>query len=342
MSGSAAQLPQNNCAVWLSKFGSPLDVAELRSGPVPVPLAGEALVEMEYAPINPADINVLEGRYGQLPALPCVPGHEGVGRVIALGDEADADAGGSARFLGRRVLLPPGFGAWRTFGVARVADLVGVPEAVPAQQAAMLRINPATAFCMLRNFATLRPGDWLVQNAANSGVGRSVIQIARASGLRTVNIVRRPGLEVELLAAGADVVLEEGSGLAQRITAAVEGAPLWLGLNAVGGDCALALAKVLAPSGTLVTYGAMAKQPLTLPNGLLIFKDLILRGFWISQWYRRASAAEVAALFAQLLEWAAAGVLHTPVEAVYPLAQVQAALAHAQRGERSGKVLLRP
>ncbi len=340
MTGSAAQLPQTNCAIWLSKFGSPLDAVELCAGPVPVPLAGEALVQMEYSPVNPADLNVLEGRYGQLPALPCVPGHEGVGRVIALGDEADARV--SARFLGRRVLLPPGFGAWRAVGVARVAELVGVPEAVPAQQAAMLRINPATAFCMLQNFATLRPGDWLVQNAANSGVGRSVIQIARAKGLRTVNIVRRPGLEAELRAAGADVVLEEGNGLAQRIAAAVEGAPLWLGLNAVGGECALALAKVLAPSGTLVTYGAMAKQPLTLPNGLLIFKDLILRGFWISQWYRRAAAAEVEALFAQLLEWAAAGVLHTPVEAVYPLEQVGAALAHAQRGERSGKVLLRP
>jgi len=118
------------------------------------------------------------------------------------------------------------------------------------------------------------------------------------------------------------------------------GAPLWLGLNAVGGECALGLAKALAPSGTLVTYGAMAKQPLTLPNGLLIFKDLILRGFWISQWYRRASAPEVAALFAQLLEWAASGVLHTPVEAVYALGEVKAALAHAQRGERSGKILL--
>lgn len=340
MSGFAAQPPQNNCAVWLSKFGSPLDVAELHSIPVPVPGPGEAVVRMEYSPINPADLNVLEGRYGQLPTLPCVPGHEGVGRVLALGEGAGEDIAG--RLLGRRVLLPVGFGAWRTFGLALVSELVGVPEEVPAQQAAMLRINPATAFCLLRNFVALRPGDWLVQNAANSGVGRSVIQIARAMGLRTVNIVRRPGLEAELWAVGADVVLEEGRGLAQRIAAAVNGAPLRLALNAVGGDCAIALAKALVPSGTLVTYGAMARQPLTLPNGLLIFKDLILRGFWISQWYRRATAEEVSALLAQLLEWAAAGLLHTPVEAVYPLQEVGAALLHAQRGERAGKILLRP
>jgi trans-2-enoyl-CoA reductase len=340
MSGSAVRFPQNNSVAWLSKFGSPVEAAEVRAFPMPVPCTGEALVEMEYAPVNPADLNVLEGRYGQLPPLPCVPGHEGVGRVVALGaptEEADA-----SRLLDRRVLLPPGLGSWRHFGVVRISELVLVPEEVPRQQAAMLRINPATAFCMLQNFASLRPGDWVVQNAANSGVGRAVIQIARARGLRTVNVVRRSGLERELKAAGADVVLEEGSGLAQRIGAAVEGAPLWLGLNAVGGDCVLALAKALAPSATLVTYGAMAKQPLSLPNGLLIFKDLIMRGFWVSQWYRRASVSEVATLFSQLSAWAAAGVLHTPVEAVYSLCDLKAALEHAQQGGRSGKILLRP
>jgi NADPH:quinone reductase-like Zn-dependent oxidoreductase len=220
--------------------------------------------------------------------------------------------------------------------------LVLVRDDVPAQQAAMARINPATAFCMLQNFASLRPGDWVVQNAANSGVGRSVVQIARALGIRTVNVVRRSGLEAELLAAGADVVLEEGSGLAQRIGAAVGGAPLWLGLNAVGGDCALALAKALAPSATLVTYGAMARQPLNLPNGLLIFKDLIMRGFWVSQWYRRAPGSEVLGLLTRLLDWMAEGVLHTPVEAVYSLGELRAALEHAQRGERAGKILLCP
>jgi mitochondrial enoyl-[acyl-carrier protein] reductase / trans-2-enoyl-CoA reductase len=340
MSSSAAQPHQNNCAVRLAKFGSPKDVAELVSIPVPSPSPGEALVQMEYSPINPADLNVLEGRYGQLPALPCVPGHEGVGRVLALG--GDSTDGATGRLLGRRVLLPAGFGAWRTLGVASISELLVVPEAVPVQQAAMLRINPATAFCMLRNFVKLRSGDWLVQNAANSGVGRSVIQIARALGLRTVNIVRRPGLEAELRAIGADVVLEEGSGLAQRIAGAMDGAAPRLALNAVGGDCALALAKALAPSGTLVTYGAMARQPLTLPNGLLIFKDLILRGFWISQWYRLASTADISTLFSQLLEWAAAGVLHTPIEAVYPLREVSLALAHAQKGERDGKILLGP
>ncbi len=340
MTDSAAQRPRENCEVWLTRFGSPVEVAEVLRCATPAPAAGEALLEMEYAPVNPADLNVLEGRYGQLPRLPCVPGHEGVGRVLSLGEGTNAEL--HPQWVGRRVLLPQGFGSWRRYGVARISDLVLVPATVPAQQAAMLRINPATAFCMLQGFGALRPGDWVLQNAANSGVGRSVIQIAKARGLRTVNVVRRSGLEVELRAVGADVVLEEGSGLARRIAAAVEGAPVWLGLNAVGGDCALELAKALTTSATMVTYGAMAKQPVSLPNGLLIFKDLILRGFWVSEWYRRASGPEVSELFSQLFGWASSGLLHTPVEAVYPLDQLRAALEHAQQGRRSGKILLRP
>ena len=205
MDGSAARLPQTNYVAWLSKFGGTLESVGLRACEVAVPGAGEAIVEMEFAPVNPADLNVLEGKYGQLPSLPCVPGHEGVGRVIALGAPLEGRDG--AAFLNRRVLLPPGFGSWRRYGVARFSELVLVRDDVPAQQAAMARINPATAFCMLQNFASLRPGDWVVQNAANSGVGRSVVQIARALGIRTVNVVRRSGLEAELLAAGADVVL---------------------------------------------------------------------------------------------------------------------------------------
>jgi trans-2-enoyl-CoA reductase len=293
---------------------------------------------MELAPVNPADLNVLEGKYGTLPTVPCVPGIEGVGRVVLEGPDLGAFAG---TLLGKRVLLPNGFGAWRQYGAALASDLVVVPEEVPVEQAAMLRINPATALCMLENFIPLQPGEWLVQNAANSGVGRSVIQIARARGWRTVNVVRRSGLESELMSIGADTVLEFGEHLGARILEKTGGVSPRLGLNAVGGESALALAKVLSESGCLVTYGAMGLQPLRIPNGLLIFKDIDFRGFWVTRWYRNASPGARDALFNQLFQWAAAGVLHTPVEAVYPLRQVRDAVAHAMRPGRDGKVLLK-
>jgi len=320
-------------ALQIRAFGAPTEVAEVLEIAVPPPGPGEVRVRMEFAPVNPADLNVLEGKYGTLPALPAVAGIEGVGRVVSSGGAADE------ALVGKRVLLPHGFGAWRQFGNAKAAELVVVPEAIPVHQAAMLRINPATALCLLRHFTHLQPGEWIVQNAANSGVGRAVIQIARACGWKTVNIVRRPGLKEELEGIGADVVLEEGEGLAKRITEAASGSNIRLALNAVGGECALSQAKALASGGIHVTYGAMSLQPLRMPNGLLIFKDLTFRGFWVSQWYRAAREEDVAALFSKLFEWASNGVLHTPVEAVYKLSQAKEAISHAMRANRGGKIL---
>ncbi len=330
--------PSQSKAIHLKRFGAPLEVVEVGEIPVLAPAAGEVLLKMEFAPINPADLNVLEGKYGTLPALPCVPGVEGVGRVLSVGP--GLGVGGEA-LLGKCVLLPNGFGSWRSYGTANALELVVVPEGVPLEQAAMLRINPATALCLLENFVALKPGEWVVQNAANSGVGRSVIQIARASGWRTLNVVRRGGLEAELRSIGADAVLEAGETLVSQIAEITGREDPRLGLNAVGGESALALAKTLAESGVLVTYGAMGLQPLRMPNGLLIFKDVAARGFWVSRWYKNATQPQRDRLFEKLFHWAASGVLHTPVEAVYSLDNAQEALAHAMRSGRSGKVLFK-
>jgi len=232
-------------------------------------------------------------------------------------------------------------GAWREAAVVPDADasLRIVPPEVPVEQAAMLRINPATALRLLRDFAVLAEGDFVVQNAANSAVGRLLIQIARAAKLRTINLVRRPELIGELQAWGGDVVLLDSDAAKDQIAAAVGGAKVRLALNAVGGDSALRLANVLASGGTLVTFGAMGRQPLRIPNGLLIFKDLRWRGFWISQWYREASLESEAAMFAELFDLAKRGVLHTPVERVYPLSEAVAAIQHAAKSQRVGKIL---
>jgi mitochondrial enoyl-[acyl-carrier protein] reductase / trans-2-enoyl-CoA reductase len=205
----------------------------------------------------------------------------------------------------------------------------------------MLRVNPATALRMLRDFVPLAPGSWIVQNAANSAVGRAVIRIARASGWRTVNMVRRPELVEELLREGGDVVLVEDDTLPEKIREVVAGAPLPLALNAVGGESAVRLAEALDPEGSLVTCGAMGRKPVRIPNGLLIFKDLRWRGFWVTRWYQRASPEAQAAMFAELFAWTRSGVIHSPIEQVYELEQITAALERAQQGHRNGKIVLR-
>lgn len=321
-------------AIVIDQHGAPTTVARCGEIELPPVGAGDARVRLLAAPINPADLNVIEGKYPLRPALPGVPGVEGVGVVEEIGaDVVDLR-------VGDHVLLPHGLGTWREAGVVPAVQLRAVPRDIPVPQAAMLKINPATALCMLREFVALAPGDWVLQNAANSGVGRAVIQIAAARGWRTVNLVRRPELIPELRALGADVVLLDDGDLRDAITSATGGAPLRLALNAVGGESALRMANVLAPGGTVVTYGAMGRQPLRIPNGLLIFQDQCWRGFWVSQWYRTASAEAQAALFAELFDLAQRGILHTPVERIYPLEEITAALDHAATSGRAGKILL--
>ena len=322
-------------AIVIREHGEPRKVARIETLGLPAPAPGEVRVRVRFAPINPADLNVIEGKYPVRPALPGTPGVEGVGVV------EEAGAGVTDLSPGTIVLLPHRFGTWREAGNVRAADLFPVPASVPIEQAAMLRINPATALLLLREFVRLGPGEWLIQNAANSAVGRCVIRLARHFGWRTVNVVRRPELVDELRSGGADVVLVDGEPLDEEIKAATGGASLRLALNAVGGDSAVRLGNALAPGGVLVTYGAMARQPLRIPNGLLIFREIAWRGFWVSRWYQDAGAKASAVLLAELCDHAARGVIAIPVEAVYPLADIADAIQHSQRGRRSGKILLR-
>ncbi|PYK98223.1 MAG: alcohol dehydrogenase, partial [Verrucomicrobia bacterium] len=183
-------------------------------------------------------------------------------------------------------------------------------------------------------------GDWVIQNAANSAAGRAVIQIARELGLNTVNIVRRAEVVEELRVQGGDVVLIDGEALRDNVKESTGGAPIRLGLNAVGGDSALRLMNCLAPGGTLVTYGAMSLQPLKVPNGLLIFKDLRFRGIWINKWYDDASPGERMEAFNQIFEMARRGLLKTNVEKAYLMSELKAAVEHAAQGKRDGKIIL--
>jgi trans-2-enoyl-CoA reductase len=288
---------------------------------------------MRAAPINPADLNQIEGKYPIRAELPATPGFEGAGVVVDLGANVTNVAAGEL------VILPHNVGTWREAVAVKADELVVVPAGIKPVHAAMLKINPMTAWRLLHDYVDLQGGDWLIQNAANSAAGRAVIQIARELGYKTVNVVRRTELIDELRAEGGDVVLVDGENLRDEVKAATSGAPIRLGLNAVGGDSALRLANCLAPESTLVTYGAMSLQPLKIPNGLLIFKDLRFRGIWINKWYDNATPEQRLEAFQPLFEMAKRGLLKTKVEKAYPLSEAKAAVSRAAQGKRSGKVI---
>jgi trans-2-enoyl-CoA reductase len=321
-----------NAAVY-QKHGNPADVVRVESRPWPAPAQGEAVVKMRAAPINPADLNQIEGKYPIRAELPATPGFEGAGVVIDLGANATNVTTGAL------VILPHNVGTWRDAVAVKADELVVVPAGIEPVDAAMLKINPMTAWRLLHDYVDMQKGDWLIQNAANSAAGRAVIQIAHELGYKTVNVVRRAELIDELHAEGGDVVLVDGENLREEVKAATGGAPIRLGLNAVGGDSALRLANCLAPGSTLVTFGAMSLQPLKIPNGLLIFKDLRFRGIWINKWYDNATPEQRLEAFQQLFEMAKRGLLRTKVEKAYPLSEAKTAVAHAARGQRSGKII---
>jgi trans-2-enoyl-CoA reductase len=320
-------------ALRFHEFGKPAEVLRLEPLELPPLAEGEVCLKILAAPVNPADLNLIEGTYGVKPELPVVPGIEGCGEVVES-RAADFQPGDRTILLRRA-------GSWATHVQLPAEHLFKLPVGIDPLQAAMLKVNPATAWRLLTGFATLEPGSWVVQNAANSGVGRCVIAVAKELGLRTINLVRRPELIDELLALGADVVVTDDDAGMEAAKSAAAGKPK-LAFNCVGGESALRLMNLLAPEGIHVTFGAMARRPLTVPNGLLIFKNLQLRGLWITKWLEGAPSQELDEAYGRLADLMLGGSLKIPVDSTHSLEAFGCALERLGETGREGKVLLVP
>jgi NADPH:quinone reductase-like Zn-dependent oxidoreductase len=314
----------------------PQDVISAEEFSTPALAEGEALVEVLAAPINPSDVLTLTGLYGMLPPLPAVGGNEGVGRVVELGPNTDKPA------VGQTVLLPIGCGSWASHIVAPAKRLIALPNDADPQQLAMMTVNPPTALLMLREFVDLEPGDWVMQNVANSGVGSYLIQIAAMRGLKTVNVVRRESAVQGVKDMGGDVVLVDGEKLGKRVAEATGGAAIKLGIDAVGGSATDRLAGSLAEGGVLVNYGMMGGEPCEVSPASFVFRDITLRGFWLSKWYRSVGPEQQQAVFSEIAKGIGSGKLHAKIDSTYPIEEIKKAVEAAAAGERDGKILVVP
>ncbi|KAF2135407.1 uncharacterized protein K452DRAFT_293246 [Aplosporella prunicola CBS 121167] len=288
-------------ALTFKTYGEPKDVLSLHKHSIAPAHSNKVTLRFLAAPINPADINQIQGVYPSKPTFTtemstpdpiAVGGNEGVAEVVAVGSAVKGLQKGDWV-----IQKAPGFGTWRTHAQTDAAPLLKIDDksGISPVQAGTVSINPCTAYRMLKDFADLKEGEWFVQNGANSGVGRAAIQLGRLFGYKSINVIRaRPTgtdqLKQELTDLGADVVVTDEElmekGFSERVKEWTNGGRerLPLALNCVGGKPASALAKLLAEGGHLVTYGAMSKQPVQLPTGLLIFKDIHFDGFWVSKW----------------------------------------------------------
>jgi NADPH:quinone reductase-like Zn-dependent oxidoreductase len=321
-------------AIQIAAFGNPAEVVKVVDVPdVGAPAAGEVVIAVEASPINPSDLLMISGTYGYRPGLPAIMGTEGVGRVVAVG------AGVKHLKEGDRALVPFQHPAWAERIKTDVSWLRPLPPG-DVNQFAMMGINPPTAFVLLTDIVKLPRGSWVIQNAANSGVGRASVAIAKSLGLRTVNVVRRDEVVEEMKALGGDVVLVDGPDLAKRVAAETANAPISLAFDQVSDTSPMNLMSCLSENGVLVSYAAISRKPMIVNPGSLIYKKQSIRGFWLPYWYRSAKPDEIRAMFDHLAPLIAAGTISAPVAATYGFDQVREAITKAAEG--GGKVLFAP
>ena len=317
-------------------FGDPAEVCRVEEVPDPgLPSAGEVLIEILAFPINPSDLLVIQGRHRTRPAFPAQPGAESVGRVLAIGS-------GVQGFVPGDLVVPTVREAWVQRRVLPATSLLAVDAGADPLQLAVLRGLPGTAWYMLEDHAPRLPGGWVLQTAANSGVGLCLAALARARGLRSVNIVRRAGAMKAVEDAGGDVVLTDdpATDLAERVLAATAGARPQVAFDAVAGPSTSRLAASLADGASVVVYGLLSGRPCELTPEQLIFNGLSMVGYSLPAALARRSAAMVAGNYLALSRLVASGRLRVPVAATYPMDDIAAALRHAAEDGRDGKILV--
>ena len=322
--------------VLIDGYGQPEEFARCAEVPdVGAPGAGEVVFDVLAFPINPADVSFCRGTYRLKPPLPATPGAECIARVTAVGAGVSHVKPGDLVINLQRE-------NWAQRRRVKGEDVIPVPSRMDLRQAAMLRINPPTALLLLTDIVTLKPGDWVIQNVANSAVGRLLIPLARARGVKTMNVVRRESLFSELKALGADACVVDGPDLAEAVKAQTGGAAIRLGLDAVSGRATARLSACLGEGGVVCNYGSMSGEDPVMSRSTLISGGQSLVGFILGRGLATRSLEQVRAMYADLGRQIMDGTLYAPVEKVYPIEEIKTALTHAQRGERSGKILVAP
>ena len=321
----------------LMTHGEPADVIRLNTISEPALGAEDVLIAMEAAPINPSDLLLVRGLYGVRPAFPFSVGGEGVGRVTRTGSKVDA------ALRGKRVMVLPTYeqGTWADQVVVALRNIVPMSDEADPLQLSMIGINPVTAYLLLNRYASLKPGDWVAQTAANAAMGQYIISLAKLAGIKTLNVVRREEAAEQVRQWGGDVVIVQTENLNKDVEQALAGKQLSLVLDTVGGAPVGELAKSLKIGGSAVIYALQSGQPPAVSPKDLIYRDLSLHGFWLINWLRNEPRTEIQKVYQKLGGLVASGSLSAKVEQVYGLDEFKEAFKQSSKSNRSGKILFR-
>ena len=335
-----------------------VSAVHVREVPVPKPGRGQVRVRMRMAPVNPSDFNYINGTYERAfarmiwnrgverptgpagdpaPAPPYSLGVEGVGIVEESG-------GGllGRRLVGKRVAVVggPPHGTWQEQTLIDARRAFPVPRALSDAEACSFFVNPLTALIMVRQVLQVPRGAVVLQTAAGSALAQMVRNLGRADGFRTINVVRsRAGAE-RLAKDGAKyVIATEDQDLLEAVHRYVPGGVQYV-LDCVGGATASQALRTLAPGGRMVCYGTLSPEPISLPPRDIMMPMTSVEGFYLAAYLANRSLFQRIGLVRTTAKLIASGVLGTSVEQTYRLDDLHAALEHARRPGRNGKILL--
>jgi NADPH:quinone reductase-like Zn-dependent oxidoreductase len=293
---------------------------------------------MMLSPINPSDLLVVQGQYGVLPTLPATPGFEGVGIVDEVGP------GLLGRFVkGKRVVaINSEGGNWAELAVIPARQARPVPDDISDEQAATYLVNPATVLAMARHVLAVPKGEWLLQSAAGSTLGRMMILLGRHDGFKTLNVVRRREALGELKSLGGDAVISSADGRIDEQVRRITGDEgVRYAIDPVGGETGTGVFRSLGPNGRLLLYGTLSGEPIQVDPRLVISGRRVVQGFWLGHWMRERSIPSILLLFREIAALIRQGVLRSEIGEIYPLDDIKSAVRRAATIGRRGKVLLK-
>jgi NADPH:quinone reductase-like Zn-dependent oxidoreductase len=335
-------MPNTMRAVVAQRVGEPADVLRLESRPIPRPGPGQALIRVHAAPAHASDLHITRGRFGLSPEFPTVLGVECVGQVTELG------SGANGIKVGDRVVTVGHQGTWQDYVAVDTERLLPVPDHVTDSAAAQLVINPLTALLLVREL-DVRPGEWLLQTAAGSTVGKLVIQLARHHGFRTINVVRRREAAAEIKALGGDeIICTEDEDLRERIAQIAADTGVHKALDCVSGELGADVSQALAPGGLMLVYGALsthrqtdaAKLTIPLFARSIIYDAKTVRGFYLFRWFTTTPPQQIRKALEETRDLVADRILDIPQGQLFAPDDIADAVALAEAPAHGSKPLL--
>ncbi len=337
MTNANPTLPATMNAIVVSSFERGFDGAACEQRPVPTPTADQLLVRIAAAPINPSDLAFVQGQYVRKP-LPIIGGFEGAGTVVAVGANLNVD-----QWLHQQVhvLAAEGDGTWADYMAVKPIACMPIGESISLEQGATLIVNPLTAWAMMD--AARKAGvAAIVQTTAASALGQMVIKLGKRWNIKVIGIVRRADQIDDLLALGAEAVLDSTApDFDVKLRDVCRIARAMRAFDAVGGDMTGRLLTAM-PNGAHVTvYGGLSGAPSVIGIDQFIMRGKSVDGFWLTTWMPAQDRATLTNALGEIMSLIGDD-FGSQIRARYPLEDVAVALNDYSGQMSGGKVLFTP